>query len=616
MIGDVTLGAPLALAGLAVVPLLLAAWWYAARRRRAADRAYGGPPGLRRGVSRTRRGLRGLLLLAAVVLVVLAAARPRWGSEQAPLSRQGIDIAVALDVSRSMTATDVQPSRAEAAANGLRDMLRHLRGDRVGLVTFGGSAFARSPLTLDYAAFGDLVNRAQREQALVRPGTDIGEALNVALQVLEVDDPADTQVIVLISDGEDLGQDVEGALSRLRDRGIRVYAVAAGTEQGAPVPAGEGRRPAAGAPVVSRADRTTLQRIATETGGELREVASIAGLAVEFAGLRQSELAEGEGDVPIERFQWFLGAALALLLLQSLIPDARRAAPLRVGRIGALGAASLLALVLGACSGTALYRHVERGNEAHEAGRYEDALAAYEEAAAVRAGHPPVDYNLGNTLHQLQRYEEAGAASAAAAANTEDAALAARARYAVGNSAFRRQALEEARDAYIDVLLRDPADQDARHNLEVVLRILNPPPPPAQNPPGQQPTQPSGTPPAGATPGASGTAAPGAGATGTPDAGMPQQPGSQPQPGATDPRQTPGATTPPGPVTPGTPGPSGGEAAPLDPAEARRLLEEALRALGDDVTLEEALAVLERARRASEADSLGPRGGTADPNDR
>ena len=103
-------------------------------------------------------------------------------------------------------------------------MLRHLGGDRVGLVTFAGSAFVRSPLTLDLDAVAELVARAQQEGALVRPGTDIGGAIRAAAQLLDAPDRARTQVMVLISDGEDLGAGVAEAAAQAQARGVRIYA--------------------------------------------------------------------------------------------------------------------------------------------------------------------------------------------------------------------------------------------------------------------------------------------------------------------------------------------------------------------------------------------------------
>lgn len=592
-------GQPLALLALLALLPLAAVWWYARYRGARNATAYGGPPALRRGMSRGRGTLRALLLAASVVLVAIAIARPQWGAVEGAVQRRGIDVVIALDVSRSMLATDVRPSRAAAAAAGLDDMLAHLRGDRAGLVTFGGSAFARSPLTLDLDAVTFLVDRAQLEGTLVEPGTDFAKAIQASLSLLDVPDRADSQAIVLLSDGENLGQDLDAAIEAARDADVRIYTVAVGTDAGAPVPARTAtarQSPSGDGGAVTRADRATLARIGEETHGGTREVQNIAGLAVEFARLQQSAFDEDSETIPVERFQWFLGAALALLMVQWTIPEGRRpTAPLTSGataRVSILAGSVLGALLLAGCGGTAAYQKVSAGNEAYAAGRYEDALAAYEAATELAPDHPAVRYNIGNTLSRLQRHEEATTASRDAARLADrlgETSTAARALYAAGNHAFTLNALADARDAYIEALLRDPDDTDAQHNLELVLNLIAPP---GQ----QQPPPPSGG--ATATPGPN-SGDPSATATAP---GQPGEPGAAATPGPGQP----GATGTPGPnATPGAPGQPG---QPTEPGQGAGSLSELLDdLLAEGVSLDEALALLDRLRRESEAANLEPR---------
>jgi Ca-activated chloride channel family protein len=608
----VSFGNPLALLALLALVPIAAVWAYSAWRRHRTDASYGGPDALRRGRSRGRAFIRGALLFGAVALAAIAVARPQWGGAEGPLTRRGIDVAIALDISRSMLATDVEPSRAGAAAAGLTDMLTHLRGDRVGLVTFGGTAFARSPLTLDLDAISFLVNRAQIEGALVEPGTNIGAALEESLRLLDVPDRANTQTIVVISDGENLGEGLDSAIDAASAAGVRVYTVAVGTEEGAAVPPRStpgGLRPSASPraeeSVTSRADRATLTRIADATGGETRDVGGIAGLAVEFARLQQTEFGAESETVPVERFQWFLGAALVMLLLQSVIAEGRRSSrPLRVrrrqtlGATGVLGVAAIAALLAG-CGGTAGYQQVREGNEAYEAGRYEEALASYQAAKDLLPEDVIVDYNLGNTLNRLDRLNEATEASRAAARGADSAAdtrTYAYAMYAVGNHALASDALEDARDAYIEVLLRDPGDADAKHNLELVLRLLDPsqsqqPPAGGTPPPGGPGQSGQGTPPAGsATPGQGGQSS----GSPTPGPGDPGQPAT-PQPGS-----TPASGRTPQAGQPSQPGAGQGD------ESLQELLDQLL---AEGVTLEEAITILDRLREQSEAAGLEPRPG-------
>jgi len=610
-------GEPWSLTLIAVIAPLWWFWRFERRRRAAADQDYGGAAELRLGQRAGRQRLRMWFLGAAVVLVVIALARPQWGSADAPAERRGVDVLIALDVSRSMTTSDVLPARSVAAAEGIGDFLTHLRSDRVGLVIFSGRAFERSPLTLDLEALGQLVNQAQRDSELVGRGTDVGAAIDEALSALDVPDAAESQLILVVSDGEDLGEAATAAAARAEAADIPIFTVAVGTDGGASIPGDDASL------AVSRADREALRAIATSTGGDFRELDAIAGLAIEVQRLRQSAFSDDTGRQPIERFQWFLVPALVLLVLPILIGEAAGTRTLSRRHLGALTV--LGALMLGACGGSQLYQHVEDGNAAYGLAFYDDALVNYRDASLIEPGAAAVRYNVGNTLHQLRRFEEASVASADALGRVQDDTLADWLRYALGNHAVERGALEEARRHYIDVLRSTPDDTDAKANLELVLAQLEPPPvidppptdvsPPVDQPPGGQP--------GGEQPGAGdGTPPPDDGGDDEPGDGddPSQQPGGGDEPG--DPADDPGGSDPADgePGQPGDPGDgdgdpggnganSGGDAPGvlLSVEEARAALNQALEELaGGELTLEEAVALLDLIRQLSEVEPLDP----------
>jgi Ca-activated chloride channel family protein len=466
MIGNPSFAEPLSLLLCVVLIPLVWLWRIERCRRQNSDAAYGGGSKLRHGRSNWRTRLRIAAVAIGVVLIVVATALPRWGSAALPVERRGIDIAIVLDVSRSMTATDVLPSRARAAAAGLQTLLTHVRDDRVGLVIFAGEAFERSPLTLDMNALAQIVAQAQEAAPLVDRGTDLGSGIDAALELLAIDKAADTQVIIVVSDGEDLGDRALSTAERAAEKGIAIFTVAAGTDAGAVIPGDDH------ATSPSRADRITLQAIAARTGGEFRELNAMAGFAIAFQRLHQSAFDEATELQAVERFQWFLAPAIVFLLLHFIIAEAGRLRPLVRSRRG-IGVVTSIMLVVG-CGGSQLYQHIEVGNEAYEDQRYEDALIEYREARLVEPDEPIVGYNLGNTLHQLRRFEEAAVLSAEALQATEDTVLAQSLRYALGGHAVERGLLFEARARYIDVLRTDPQDQDAKANLELVLSMIDP----------------------------------------------------------------------------------------------------------------------------------------------
>ncbi len=581
----ITLLQPAWLASLIVVPLVWACVHLARRRRRTADANLGAGLAMRPPYRTGRGRLRDALLLAAVLAIGLSAARPAWGVAEQPLERRGVDVAIALDVSRSMSTADVPPSRAQAAAAGLHRLLRALPGDRASLVTFAGTAFARSPLTLDLEVLGQLIDQAQGETALVDRGTDLALAIETALTTLAVEDRAETQVIVLVSDGEHVGRELDAAIQQATEAGVRVYAIAAGTSEGAAIP---GSAPAGG-PVESTLDRDTLERIAAATGGRVRDLSAVAGLAVDFSRLRQSTFAGTTEAAPVERFPWFIAAGLAMLLLRSLVsPWGPRRAQLSTRDLRRLGGvvAATFAVLLGACGGTAAWQAVESGNRAYEGERYEQALAAYDRAITLTPDDPAVTYNRGNTLHSLGRFEEASVVSLAAVAALTDGPLREWARYALGNHAYRRGDLAAAREAYVAVLRADPADEDARHNLELVLLQQR------EREAEQTRQEPN--------PGGNG--------------GQESQPGDGSEPGAGEPGSPPGRGTPPpgGERSPSTSasGARGGEGAASPPQTeegAQSALAQALAELGPEVTAEEARAVLDQLRELNALKRLDDR---------
>lgn len=595
---------PLALCALVAVPLAVLVARYEARRRRAARVALGGPAG-----DRWYEGVRlagAVLLVGAIALAALAAARPRWGTQDTPLEQRGIDVVIVLDISRSMLAQDIVPSRAQASAAEVGTLLTHLQGNRVGLVTFAGSSFPRSPLTLDIEAVRTLVRRAQGESSLVRPGSDLGGAVDAALTLLDVPDRATTQVVLVVTDGEVQQADITavGAVAgRARAQQVRVFGAFAATEEPVALPASSGGTD------ITRGQRTPLDALAEQTGAEVRDLAQVPGLAVEFRRLQQTRFVETSKQAGVERFQWFAGGALALLVCQMLLPRAssprpsRRRRGLRWLRPRLARSATVAMMVLGAAllsgcttlSGTPIYRAVAEGNRLYVEGRYEEALAAYDRAAALDPKNPAVAYNRGLALHHLTRYDEAYRTTTGAINGASDAQLAGRMEFAAGNHAVLLEHWTDARDRYVAALHIDPTDAAAKANLELVLSRTGNGQQRDQGNEGQNPQSGNGD----QQPQRDGQSGPSQQQPGQPQPGQSQSGPADGQPGG---QQPPGSGGQPGrPLGDGRDA-GDGTSAPTTFAEAQAALEAALGALGPEVSREEALRILELARQANALD--------------
>ena len=276
--------------------------------------------------------LAAVLRLAACALALVALARPQWGISWQEERRRGLDILVLLDTSRSMLATDLKPNRMQRAKWGLSDLLQRLGGDRIGLVAFAGSSFLACPLTTDYAAFSMVLDDI-RPGTIPRGGTAIAQALETAVESFEPGGAAD-RVIILVTDGEDHEGGIERALAALARRKIRVFAVGVGSAAGDFIPAADGEggaflRDRSGAVVRSALREEMLKRIAAATGG-IAITAATGDIGWErifdvgFAGLKREERGARLAKVYVERFPWFLGAALLLLSVEALLGERRR----------------------------------------------------------------------------------------------------------------------------------------------------------------------------------------------------------------------------------------------------------------------------------------------------
>jgi Ca-activated chloride channel homolog len=325
----------LALIALALALALFGTWAALRRRGRIArlltDRFV---DRLAPGTSIARPLVQTFLQTAGLALFAVALAQPECGSHAELVKRTGIDVVVALDASKSMLARDVEPSRIERARVELITLLDQLKGDRVGLVVFAGSAFIQSPLTTDYEA-AKLFLRAVDPLEMPQGGTDIGGALDLSRELLENGgEGTRDRVVVLLSDGEDFGGDVDEAMAGLKAAGIRVYAVGIGSEAGEPIPlldksgavAGY-KKDEHGNTVLTRLDRGGLARIAEATGGELfyrpRQVAMTEVLE-RIDRLQKAEL-ESRMMVRYEqRFQHFGVPGLALVVAGMLVRPSRR----------------------------------------------------------------------------------------------------------------------------------------------------------------------------------------------------------------------------------------------------------------------------------------------------
>ena len=324
-------GAPWLLLLLLVAPATAALFYWSERRRQAARARFRGASTLPLvALHPARRRLKEGLIVAALLLLALAAARPRFGTQTTILQRSGADVIVALDVSLSMSATDEQPTRLDRAKAAIEQLISRLQGDRVGLVTFAGSATLRFPLTTDLVAAGEVVQSVTYKDGGLSGGTNIGDALTEAAQGFS-GDKTHSKVLLLASDGEDLGQTADQAAAFARQRGVILDTLGVGGTTPVPLTYTDPRsgattqRAVAGSnqPLTTTADPAALTALATSNGGSFFNGNSddfAPQLADEIDRLQKSRFADQQGERPVERYPWFLAAGLLLLVIEFALP--------------------------------------------------------------------------------------------------------------------------------------------------------------------------------------------------------------------------------------------------------------------------------------------------------
>jgi Ca-activated chloride channel family protein len=315
---------------------------WALRRRRAALQRFAEArllPVLTPDLDSRRQRWRAALLIAALAWLVIALGGPQWGFHWEEVHRQGVDIVVALDTSRSMLAEDVKPNRLARAKLAIEDLLQQLRGDRIALIPFAGTAFLQCPLTLDYEAFAESL-RAVKVGIIPKGGTALAEAIDSGMEAFEAHQ-SKHEALILITDGEDHEGKVEEAAKRAAERGIKIYTVGIGTSAGELIPVSSNGQPGFvkdrhGNVVKSRLDDETLKQVAVTTGGAYvhAEGPSLGLDEVYRDYIAKMDTRELETTMQRrfeERFQAPLLAAFVLLVLEPLVGE-RRAAPALTGR--------------------------------------------------------------------------------------------------------------------------------------------------------------------------------------------------------------------------------------------------------------------------------------------
>jgi Ca-activated chloride channel family protein len=443
------------------------------------------------GVSPARQRLRLGLLTLGVGCLFLALAQPQWGLAWEEARQRGLDLLVAIDTSRSMLAEDVPPNRLARAKLAALDLMKAAKSDRLGLIAFAGTAFLQCPLTLDDEAFRQSVD-ALGVGVIPSGGSSLTAAMRAAQDAYK-NDSDNVKVLILFTDGEDHEAGALDAAQVAAKEGLRIFTIGVGTPAGELLPERDTKGATAwvkddqGRVVRSKLNEGLLREVAAATQGfylPLRGVNTIEALYQRgLAPLPKTDIASKRLRRFHERFQWPLGLALVLVVIELFVPERRpvaRSAEILQASNPELRRA--VALLLALAMPWAAAASPAQARRDYESGRYADALREYERLQKRRPGDDRLRFNVGAAAYKSDNLEQAAEHFGSVLRST-DLGLQQRAYYNLGNTLFQSgehageppkkiEAWENAIKSFESALKLDPKDQDARHNLEFVRQRL------------------------------------------------------------------------------------------------------------------------------------------------
>ena len=322
---------PAALWLLILIPLVVVLYGVAAVRRRRRLARFGESTTLRAlmpDYSKGRNVLKMLLLLVSLFFLVIAVARPQFGSKLKEEKSEGIEMMLVVDVSNSMLAEDFEPSRLERTKYAIGKLFEGLKQDRVGLVVFAGEAKVQLPITADYRMARAFTKRISPSLVSVQ-GTDLAQALSLAtISFSSTTGVNRSRAIILITDGEGHSGDIMAAAEQAKAEGIRIYTIGIGTPEGAPIQIdGEFLKDEKGDMVVTKLDEETLESIAQATDGlyvrASKQDLGLDEVVREINAMEKSELETLRFEEYNEQYAYALVVALVLLLLEFALLDRR-----------------------------------------------------------------------------------------------------------------------------------------------------------------------------------------------------------------------------------------------------------------------------------------------------
>ena len=473
---------PIYLYLLAVIPLLALIQLLSYRIRRKRLRTFGDPKLLKSlmpDVSRWRPSVKFWLLIAALALLIIMLARPQMGTRISHEKRTGIETIIAMDISNSMLAEDVAPSRLDRSKMIVENLVDKFSNDKIGLIVFAGDAFVQLPITSDYVSAKMFLSNIDPSM-IATQGTDLAGAITMARHSFTQDTEVG-KAIVIITDGEDHEGGALEAARAAKDAGMRVYVLGVGSTQGAPIPV-----PGTNDYMIDNTGNTVMSALNEQMCREVAQAGAGAYIHVDNNSRAQDQLdaeldklSKKEIDSTVysdfdEQFIAFGILALLLLILEVCILESKNPLLKRVSLFGTNKRSVALLLVLVALSAAAQTdrQYIRQGNKLYRSGDFDKAEVSYRKALEKNVRNPQAHYNLGNTL-LAQHKDSAAIEQFQEAAKIEtDPLLKSQSFHNIGVICQQHKMFGEAIDAYKQSLRLNPHDDETRYNLQLCKHQL------------------------------------------------------------------------------------------------------------------------------------------------
>ena len=465
---------------LAVIPVLALIRWLLERKQQKRLRLFGDPELLRQlmpDVSRWRPVAKFWILEAALALLITMMAKPQMGTRISHDKRTGIETIIAMDISNSMLAEDVAPSRLDRTKMMVENLVDNFTDDKIGLIVFAGDAFVQLPITSDYVSAKMFLSDIY-PSLIATQGTDIATAINMASNSFTQQQGVGKAIIV-VTDGEDHEGGAIEAAKDAKKKGMRVFVLGVGSPNGAPIPLGNGNymKDNTGNTVMTKLNEEMCRQVAEAGGGAYIHVENNSNaqqqLDNELAKLSKKEMQGTIYSDYDEQFQAFGIIAILLLIIEICIFDRKNPLARRMNIFGRRQRVATTLLLLLAATATMAQtdrQYIRNGNKVFRSGQFDQSEVAYRKAIEKNPRNPQAHYNLGNSL-MAQKKDSAAIQSLQKATELETSKIRkAMAFHNIGVICQQHKMYGEAIEAYKNALRLNPKDDATRYNLELCKR--------------------------------------------------------------------------------------------------------------------------------------------------